>query len=121
MQTIASTIAFFRNAKRWTQDHLAREVAIPQSTLSEIENGQISPKWDLILLIADRLDVPIISLIPQGGGFVYNHNNQDNVNANGVVHNYNQANDAMMNELLKMVLETQNKLLAFLQQHKNDG
>lgn len=114
METIGSRVAFFRNAKRWTQQHLASEIDIHQSTLSEIESNTISPKWDLITLIAEKLDVPVYNLVPQGGCIINSYDNKDNVSANGVVNHYNNSNDDAVKELLKMALDTQKQLTMLL-------
>lgn len=49
MDTIGSRIALYRNSKKWTQERLASELNILQSTLSEIENDQLSPNGNWLL------------------------------------------------------------------------
>lgn len=51
--------------RQWTQDRLAYELNITQSTLSDIENDKSSPTWKLILEISRVLDIPVLHLLPQ--------------------------------------------------------
>lgn len=64
METIGLRISIYRNSRRWTQRRLASEVGITQSILSEIENDRVSPKWDVLIKIAERLELPVLSLLP---------------------------------------------------------
>lgn len=65
MDTLGKKIALYRHMRQWTQERLAFEVSITQSTLSDIENDKSSPTLKLILEIARALDVSLLQLLPQ--------------------------------------------------------
>ncbi|BBB91455.1 MAG TPA: helix-turn-helix transcriptional regulator [Methylomusa anaerophila] len=61
---VGRRIAFFRNLRGLSQEELAAKVDISASHLSKIEapNIQISFSLDMLLLIAEGLDVPVAAL-----------------------------------------------------------
>lgn len=65
METLGKKIALHRHIRQWTQERLAFEVNITQSTLSDIENGKTSPTLKLISEISKALAIPLIQLLPQ--------------------------------------------------------
>lgn len=60
---IGKKIALKRFEKGYIQDKLAGMSKIPQSRLSEIENGK-SPKWSELERISNALEIPISELLP---------------------------------------------------------
>lgn len=122
METIGTRIALFRNARRWTQEHLAVEIGIPQSELSKIETDKVSPKWELITVIAEKLDVPAISLLPlSGNNVMYNHFTDQ---ASNIMNQFsdNNSNEELWKALLKAkeeLLETKDKLIRLLEQQRS--
>lgn len=79
METIGQRIAQQRFAKRWTQEKLASELGITQSLLSDIENDKISPRWETIISTAEKLNVPVPSLLPQDAFNIMHNSNNNNV------------------------------------------
>lgn len=61
---VGRRIAFFRNLRGLSQEELAAKIDISASHLSKIEapNIQISFSFDMLLLIAEGLDVPVAAL-----------------------------------------------------------
>ena len=119
MDTIGSRIALFRNSKRWTQEKLASEVGILQSTLSEIENNQVSPRWEIINHIAEKLEIPVTNLLPAAGNIVMHSSFNDSACNNNITSQINHnSNDVLMKELLIKVLEVQNRLIELLEKMK---
>ncbi len=122
METIGARIALFRNARRWTQEHLADEIGMPQSELSKIENDKISPKWDIIQDIAEKLEVPVISLLPIATNNIMN--NSFNDQSGGVVNNFHAGFEVERRQweaLLKAkeeLLEMKDKLIRLMEQQK---
>lgn len=79
MESIGKRIATQRRLKNWKQEKLASELGVSQSVLSDIENDKISPKWEFIVSVAEKLETPIYTLLPQDTFNNMNNNNNHNV------------------------------------------
>jgi len=79
MKSIGKRIATQRRLKNWKQEKLASELGVSQSVLSDIENDKISPKWEFIVSVAEKLEIPIYTLLPQDTFNIMNNNNNHNV------------------------------------------
>jgi transcriptional regulator with XRE-family HTH domain len=110
MESLGSRIALYRNSRRWTQDRLASELGIAQGLLSDIENDKVSPKWDMINKIAERLEVPILNLIPCNTN-ITNNQFSDHSQAGTV---YNQANYLEEKKLWEALLQAKNEVIETL-------
>jgi transcriptional regulator with XRE-family HTH domain len=118
METIGQRIARQRLTKRWTQEKLASELGITQSILSDIENDKVSPKWDTITAVADKLDVAVASLLPNAdSNILYQPEMKDN--AVGFINHYSSQEERKLWEaLLKSkedLIESQKMLIEMLQ------
>ncbi|MGM0855346.1 MAG: helix-turn-helix domain-containing protein [Bacillota bacterium] len=58
-------IRAFRKLKGYTQEGLAKELAISVSVLGEVERGSRIPKEDFLVNVAEVLNIPLQDLIPQ--------------------------------------------------------
>ncbi|MGE6756174.1 helix-turn-helix domain-containing protein [Rossellomorea sp. NPDC071047] len=58
-------IRAFRKLKGYTQEGLAKELAISVSVLGEVERGSRIPKEDFLVNVAEVLNIPLHDLIPQ--------------------------------------------------------
>lgn len=116
MNTIGQNISIERLKRRLTQGYLADELGITQSQLSDIENDKVSPKWDMIISIADKLEIPVSNLLPSGNN-LYNPNFNDS--SIGIVNHYeNKAGNGIIEELLRSkdeIIATQKQLIEELQ------
>ncbi|MEO9777565.1 MAG: XRE family transcriptional regulator [Sedimentitalea sp.] len=58
-----------RKAQGWTLEQAARQAGLARSTLSKIENGQMSPTYDALkkLAVGLRISVPQLFTTPQSG------------------------------------------------------
>lgn len=115
MESIGKRIAAQRRFKNWKQETLASEMGISQSLLSDIENDKISPKWEFITSLADKLEVPVSSLLPQGTlNFMNNDNN--NYHNFGVQNNYTSEEERQFYKETIAGLQEQNaKLMGLLE------
>ena len=52
-----------RNRNRWTLMDVSRRTGVPASTLSRIENDQISPTYDLLLRLGNGLSLDLSQLL----------------------------------------------------------
>ncbi|WRP06717.1 helix-turn-helix transcriptional regulator [Rossellomorea aquimaris] len=57
-------IRAFRKLKGYTQEGLAKELAISVSVLGEVERGSRIPKEDFLVNVAEVLNIPLHDLIP---------------------------------------------------------
>jgi len=60
---IGARIKLFRTDYGWTLDKLCEASGVSRSALSKIENGQVSPTFEVILKVANGLGVDIVDLI----------------------------------------------------------
>ena len=63
--SIAETLRHLRQGHGFTLNELARRCALAPSTLSKIENGQMSPTYDTILSLAEGLSVDVADLFSE--------------------------------------------------------
>jgi transcriptional regulator with XRE-family HTH domain len=123
METIGQRIAKQRLNKRWTQERLASELSITQSFLSDIENDKVSPKWEFLVSAAEKLEIPILSLLPQDVFNIMNNNNNQNVGY--ILNNYSKSEEEnkLWESLLKAkdeLIESQKLLITTLTQQKKE-
>jgi transcriptional regulator with XRE-family HTH domain len=52
-----------RLARGWTLEQLGQQSGLARSTLSKIENGQMSPTYDALLKLAHGLDMDLAALV----------------------------------------------------------
>ncbi|MGH8138881.1 MAG: helix-turn-helix domain-containing protein [Terriglobia bacterium] len=52
-----------RKSNRWTLAEVAKRTGIPASTLSRIENDQISPTYDMLLRLSEGLAIDVSQLL----------------------------------------------------------
>ncbi len=68
---LASRVRELRKARGWTLEHAANQAGLARSTLSKIENGQMSPTYEALKKLADGLAISIPQLFtPPSGGQV---------------------------------------------------
>lgn len=60
---LGKNVRQLRELKGFTQQNLSDAVNISQKTLSRIENGQVSPTFDLLEKICDELKIKINQLL----------------------------------------------------------
>lgn len=70
---LAERVRALRKARGWTLEQAANAAGLARSTLSKIENGQMSPTYDALKKLAGGLDISVPQLFtpprnPQAGG-----------------------------------------------------
>jgi transcriptional regulator with XRE-family HTH domain len=66
---LAERVRALRKARGWTLEQAARQAGLARSTLSKIENGQMSPTWDALKKLAEGLAISVPQLFtPPSGG-----------------------------------------------------
>lgn len=59
---LGSRVRELRKAREWTLEQAAKQAGLARSTLSKIENGQMSPTYDALKKLADGLDISVPQL-----------------------------------------------------------
>jgi transcriptional regulator with XRE-family HTH domain len=59
---LGSRVRDLRKARNWTLEQAARQAGLARSTLSKIENGQMSPTYDALKKLAVGLDISVPQL-----------------------------------------------------------
>jgi len=98
---IGDNIKKIRELKNYSQEYVAQELGISQSTYARIESGTIVPKIDRLQRIAEILDIDVSFLLSTSNVFniVFNataHQNSGYVN--------NQNNNVLDIELLRQII-----------------
>ena len=66
---LGARVRELRKARSWTLEHAASQAGLARSTLSKIENGQMSPTYEALKKLAIGLDISVPQLFtpPQEG------------------------------------------------------
>ena len=62
-QIVGRTLQRLRKRRDWTLAEAAERTGVPASTLSKIENHQSSPRYDVLVRLAEGLDVSVIEFV----------------------------------------------------------
>lgn len=85
-RAFARKLREFRKSADLTLSDLARRSGLAASTLSKIENGQMSPTYDTLHALAEGLDIDITELVTGGRGPSVNGRKTVTRKGEGVVH-----------------------------------
>ena len=66
-KNLANRVQELREEKMWSQARLAEEARVPQSTISDIEQGQRMPRGDTLSQIASALQTTSSYLLGEIG------------------------------------------------------
>ena len=105
---IGTNIKNIRELKNFSQEYVANEIEVSQSTYSRIENGTAPIKIDILQRIAEVLEVDLSTLLSTTNIF--------NVNFNAAVHQSgyninNHGNNTMDLEILRQIIQEEVKKL----------
>ncbi len=64
---LGARVRELRKAKGWTLDQAATQAGLARSTLSKIENGQMSPTYDAVKKLAEGLKISVPQLFTPAG------------------------------------------------------
>jgi transcriptional regulator with XRE-family HTH domain len=64
---LGARVRELRKAKGWTLDQAATQAGLARSTLSKIENGQMSPTYDAVKKLAEGLKITVPQLFTPAG------------------------------------------------------
>ncbi|MQV97093.1 helix-turn-helix domain-containing protein [Sinorhizobium medicae] len=95
-RSIAETLRQLRQENGLTLNELARRCALAPSTLSKIENGQMSPTDDTILSLAEGLGADVAELFARRQTTTVSGRRTINRAGDGVAHNTDQYDYQML-------------------------
>lgn len=92
-----------RNDRNLTQKQMAQLLGVTQQTISQYENGQSTPKSDMILKLADRLEVSVAYLLGNTGDLTQKEFPEDVIRLLQVYESLPMDKKSMSIELLKVL------------------
>ncbi|MCO5260351.1 MAG: helix-turn-helix domain-containing protein [Crocinitomicaceae bacterium] len=113
---LGDNIRKIRELRGFTQQNLADELHIDQKTISRVEQGEISPKFDLVVKIAKALNVKLSALLNFNKDLIFN--NIVNTQQGGHFVAYNNTEIEKVEELYKELLKQKDEMIAMLKHSK---
>lgn len=101
----------FRHEKGLSQEFVANQIGIGQSTYQKIETGEVKITMERLIRIAEVLEKPIENFLSNEQKYIENQHNSNNQNVNGLVINYSERQI----ELMQKMLEQQEKRISELE------
>ncbi|MEP5731837.1 MAG: XRE family transcriptional regulator [Sulfitobacter sp.] len=103
---LGARVRELRKARSWTLEQAARQAGLARSTLSKIENGQMSPTYDALKKLAVGLEIPVPQLFTPPAAEKVNGRMVVNKNGDGTA----KATTTYEHELLGDALTKKNML-----------
>jgi transcriptional regulator with XRE-family HTH domain len=101
---IGTNIKNIRELKNFSQEYIAGEIEVSQSTYARIENGTTIPRIDKLQRIADVLEVDLSTLLSTTNIFHINFNKSASQSVqNGYINN--QTNSIIDIEMLRKIIQ----------------
>lgn len=111
-QELGENIRKIRELKGFSQQNLADETGVDQKTISRIEKGTLSPKFDLLVKIAKTLAVNMSQLLAFNENMIFNNYNQHQQVGHFVA--YYNTEIEKVEELYKQLLNGKDEVIALL-------
>lgn len=112
---LGANIRMIRELKGITQQNLADELKVNQKTISRIENGSLSPKFDVLVKISDVLAVSLENILQFDDKQIFNNYSQNQQGGKFIAYN-NTAID-QVEELYHQLLAEKDKRIALLEKN----
>ncbi|HTO37195.1 MAG TPA: helix-turn-helix transcriptional regulator [Brumimicrobium sp.] len=116
-QELGENIRKIRELKGFSQQNLADEIGVDQKTVSRIEKGTLSPKFELLVKIAKTLAVNMSQLLSFNENMIFNNYNQNHQGGHFVA--YNNTEIEKVEELYKQLLKEKDEIITLLKEEKN--
>jgi len=105
--SIGTNIKNIRELKNFSQEYMASEIDVSQSTYARIENGTIIPKIDRLQRIAEVLEIDLSTLLSATNIFHFNFSKA--AHQSGYINN--QSNNTIDIETLREIIREELKKL----------
>ena len=99
---LGTKIKKYREAKNYTQEHMAHEMDISQNTYSKLETGGIRLTVDRLMRISEILDIPLEEILSNDNqAFTFNNSNIDKFY--GYIETMHEDNKELINTTIKIL------------------
>lgn len=111
-QELGENIRKIRELKGFSQQNLADEINMDQKTISRIEKGDLSPKFETLVAIAKALSVNLSQLLSFNENMIFNNFVQAQHGGHFVA--YNNTAIEKVEELYKQLLKQKDEMIEVL-------
>ena len=113
-QELGENIRKIRELKGFSQQNLADDIQVDQKTISRIEKGVLSPKFELIVKISKSLSVSLSQLLNFDDKLIFNNYIQTQQGGNFVA--YNNTEIEKVESLYKQLLNEKDEIIKLLKE-----
>ena len=99
--TIAKNIRKYRELKGFSQEYMAHQLSVNQSTYAKMENSSTKITIDKLFSVAKLLETDVSEILDLKNQTIFNQTDNETANAFGKVEHYYQENKEVYQELLK--------------------
>jgi transcriptional regulator with XRE-family HTH domain len=111
---LGENIRKIRELKGFTQQNLADEIKVDQKTISRIEKGQLSPKFETLEELSRALSVSLAQIMAFDEHLIFN--NFIHAQHGGHFVAYNNTEIEKVEQLYQMLLKEKDEMIAVLKQ-----
>ena len=111
-QELGENVRKIRELKGFSQQNLADEIKVDQKTISRIEKGDLSPKFETLVAISKALAVSLSQLLSFNENLIFNNYNQYQQGGQFVAYNNNEIEK--VENLYKQLLKEKDEVIELL-------
>jgi transcriptional regulator with XRE-family HTH domain len=111
-QELGENVRKIRELKGFSQQNLADEIKVDQKTISRIEKGELSPKFETLVNISKVLSINISQLLAFNESLIFNNYNQ--YQQGGNYNAYLNTEIDKVEELYKQLLKEKDEVIELL-------
>jgi transcriptional regulator with XRE-family HTH domain len=111
-QELGENIRKIRELKGFSQQNLADEINVDQKTISRIEKGELSPKFETLVAISKALSVSLSQLLSFNESMIFNNYNQ--YQQGGNYNAYINTEIEKVEDLYKQLLKQKDEMIELL-------
>lgn len=111
-QELGENVRKIRELKGFSQQNLADEIKVDQKTISRIEKGDLSPKFETLVAISKALAVSLSQLLSFNENLIFNNYNQ--YQQGGNYNAYLNTEIDKVEELYKQLLKEKDEVIELL-------
>ncbi len=109
---LGENVRKIRELKGFSQQNLADEIKVDQKTISRIEKGDLSPKFETLVSISKVLSINISQLLAFNESLIFNNYNQ--YQQGGNYNAYLNTEIDKVEELYKQLLKEKDEVIELL-------
>jgi transcriptional regulator with XRE-family HTH domain len=111
-QELGENVRKIRELKGFSQQNLADEIKVDQKTISRIEKGELSPKFETLVSISKALSISLSQLLSFNENMIFNNYIQAQHGGSFVA--YNNTEIEKVENLYKQLLKEKDEVIALL-------